>query len=731
MWEEGLSRRFWLKEYMERLKKLVADTVFAMQILIVFVLVFENRIALPLALQAFGRLHPLLLHLPISLLLLTVVLLFSRRHFEGKGMDELIGLLLHFTALTASATTLMGLFLSLEGTFGVDQLWLHKWLGIALSFICWSLLVVKKLPVQRTVGLAGVALLILTGHYGATLTHGENFVLGPLQVQPPKVARVITDSTAVFSATIEPIFEAKCYGCHNSRKAKGNLILTSLEHIQKGGKDGPLWKPSDAAHSLLVEKLLLPLDHDEHMPPRDKVQLTDDEIAFIRLWIDRGADTAKTLRELDASDTLHRLASMIIPRYQQVGAMPRQYAFDFAPIDKIEALDIPNRTVFQIAHNEPAVAANFYLRDAYEKKYLDELAAVKEQLVSLNLSKMPVQDGDLRAIEGFPHLEVLNLNNTAVTGSGFTALTTLPALRSLSVAGTSVTVEALRKLGELPSLQEVFIWNTSVSADMVAALKSAFPNVKWEYGYVPDEAEILKLNAPMLRNKRTVLQTGEKVILNHNLPGTVIHYALDGAIPDSVVSPVYAEPIAVGHFGLIQAKAFKDGWISSDISEFFFFREGYRPDSIALNSAPDKRYEGEGVHTLFDGEKGLPAFYRHPAWMAFRENDLELSFSFEKKVPPIRHITLSFARNRNTICLPPEAMELWGGHHPDQLQLLASARFPEGEGPAKPRIEGVTMAVPASDFRYYKLVAKPMRKMADGNRKKRGLWLMVDEVFIN
>src|SRR5688572_967066 len=116
MWAGELYVKFWHR-YMERLKKIFADTVFVVQILIIFILLFESRIEVPVILQAFGRLHPLLLHLPIGLLLVTVTLLFTRRLFEGKSIDELIEFLLHFTALTASFTTLMGLLLSLEGTF--------------------------------------------------------------------------------------------------------------------------------------------------------------------------------------------------------------------------------------------------------------------------------------------------------------------------------------------------------------------------------------------------------------------------------------------------------------------------------------------------------------------------------------------------------------------------------------------------------------------------------------
>jgi len=717
---------------MERLKKIISDTVFVIQVLIIFVLLFESRIELPAIFQAFGRLHPLLLHLPIGLLLVTVILLYTRPYFEGKGFDDLVALLLHFTALTASLTTIMGLFLSLEGTFGADEMWLHKWLGIALSFLCWGLLGLKqRLKLLRPLGLVGVVILIFTGHYGAALTHGDNFLLAPLEEDAPRVARIITDSTEVFRATVEPILESKCYGCHNSKKAKGNLILTSLEGIQKGGKNGQLWKAGDAANSLIVERLLLPLDHDDHMPPKDKAQLTEDELAFISLWIDSGANTQRKLYELPKEDTLGKLASMIIPRYQALPTDVQKYTFQFAAPEKIEKLKRPNRSVFQIARNEPAVQADFFLSETFERKYLEELLEVKDQLISLNVAKMPVQDQDLKTIARFTNLEVLNLNNTEITGAGLKELASLPRLRSLSVSGTKVSKDDLASLASAKELTEVFVWNTPVSAKDVADLKSQFPHIRWDIGFIPDEEEILKLNSPMIKNKQQVLNPGEKVVLKHNLPGTVIRYTLDGTEPDSINSPVYENPLPTENLATVKAKAYKDGWFSSDVVEFIFFRKGIRPDSAKLVSSPNDRYPGEGISTLLDTEKGIRDYYRHPAWIAFRETDLIMDFSFEKDPHPVKNITLSFAHNVNAICFPPDQMQLWGGNDPGDLKLLATLDPPRAEKPKKVQIEGMSMDVGEANYKYYRLIARPEKTAAGEDPRKRAPWLMVDEVFIN
>lgn len=112
-------------------------------------------------------------------------------------------------------------------------------------------------------------------------------------------------------------------------------LLTSLESIAEGGKNGDLWKPHDAANSLIVERLSLPLESKEHMPPKDKVQLSEDEIYFIPHWIDARADTDIKLNELAEDDTLKTLASVIIPRYQREDDKPL-FALDFGSPEKIE-----------------------------------------------------------------------------------------------------------------------------------------------------------------------------------------------------------------------------------------------------------------------------------------------------------------------------------------------------------------------------------------------------------
>ena len=107
--------------------------------------------------------------------------------------------------------------------------------------------------------------------------------------------------------------KAACFECHNPEKAKADLDLTTREAILKGGDSGPALVPGKSGESFLVE--VLAPDADPHMPP--KGQLSDEQIADIRTWIDAGAgwdaDALKAKTELLAHDALRSLPGSYRP----------------------------------------------------------------------------------------------------------------------------------------------------------------------------------------------------------------------------------------------------------------------------------------------------------------------------------------------------------------------------------------------------------------------------------
>lgn len=101
----------------------------------------------------------------------------------------------------------------------------------------------------------------------------------------------------VFQHVILPILEAKCNKCHNEDKSKGDLRLDTYEMAMQGGESGSNFVPGKPAESLSIQRIDLPVDDDEHMPPDGKDQLTAEETSLIRWWVQSGASNTQKVAE--------------------------------------------------------------------------------------------------------------------------------------------------------------------------------------------------------------------------------------------------------------------------------------------------------------------------------------------------------------------------------------------------------------------------------------------------
>lgn len=711
---------------MKFFKSIVINSVFALTTFLLFILVFRDSVDIPPWLQVFGRMHPMVLHLPIGFLILVVLLVLFRSGFKRKSFQNLLNFVLYLSALAAVVTALMGIILSEEGGYEQGPLNLHLASGIAVSILSTVLLLLslfledEKKVFNFVLGLTFI-ILILAGHFGSVLTHGDDFLWQPIKPEP-EIA--VTDSTSLFQAAIRPVLKGKCYGCHNERKAKGELVMTSIEKLMKGGKDGAIWVAGHPEKSLLIKRIQLPEGHDDHMPPDGKPQLSSQEKKLLSGWIASGADPDKAWTKYP-HDSLLLLA--VEAMKHQIKPAVRHYTFSFAGEDVIEGLNTAFCTVKQIAPDEPAVQVDFFLSQAFDRKKLEELLKINEQVISINLTRMPVNDADGKTLGQFTNLEKLNLNQTAVSGKILESLTGLTHLESISLAGTQVDRKSLDVLSAIGSLKEVFLWNTKVSVNDTASLRNQYPKVHWDLGYQAEE--VLKLTPPLLVNPSNIIGN-EGIQLKNNLPGARIHYTLDGTEPDSLLSPQYQGPVALAGYRLLKTRAFKQGWYGSPLAQFYLFRQGIKPDEAELLSQPDKDYKGEGIATLVDGKKGTPDEFRNIAWLAFRAKPLEAIFKVAGD--KVKTVTLSYCENVYSYIFAPASLELWSGTDPAHLKLIQQMTPRQPGENSKTFVKGLQMPVPAGSGPYYKIVARPLPKVPVWVSKKpeKG-WLFVDEVVFN
>jgi uncharacterized membrane protein/mono/diheme cytochrome c family protein len=250
-----------------------------------------------------GRFHPLLVHLPIGFLVLLVALesLACFRRFRGANASA--GYILALLVPSALVSAACGWLLSQSGEYAGDILRAHRWLGFATALLCalvalfhwrgWTRAYVVSLY-------SSAVALAFTGHFGGSLTHGSDYLT---HYAPPAIKALLGQPSAdvhraaphsrpaLFASEVQPVLQARCGACHNAQKRKGGLRMDSIDSLLRGGEDGPAIVAGNAAASLIIKRLCLPLDEEGHMPPKGKPQPKPAEIALLGRWIDAGAQS--------------------------------------------------------------------------------------------------------------------------------------------------------------------------------------------------------------------------------------------------------------------------------------------------------------------------------------------------------------------------------------------------------------------------------------------------------
>jgi uncharacterized membrane protein len=718
---------------MNKTKNIAYNITFGLNCLLLFLVLFGKSLAVPTWLQVVGRMHPLLLHFPIVLLVLTAIwegfLSKKTQNTEGGEKREIGNWILLSAALTAACSALMGLFLSQEEGYNSEAIMWHKWAGVAVSFIS-ILWYVFRDTVRETkhlslvVSVVSLVMVIFAGHQGANISHGEGFLTAPFKSKKEQ-ALVSVEDAVIFTDLVKPILESKCMGCHNETKAKGDLVMHTQEQILRGGKNGKLWDLTSPNLGLMMHRIHLPLEDKKHMSPTGKPQLSEDEKAILFHWIKNGADFNRKINELAETDTLRILANKVLKKTEA-----EVYDFKAADESTIKKLNNNYRIVSSLAKKSPALGVEFFGAAQFKNEQLTELSAIKTQIVHLTLNKMPVKDADLKTIAGFTNLRKLNLSFTQITGATLGELKNLKELRQLSLSGTPVKKADVEILKDLPHLASLQIWNTAISVNDLADLKAKLPKITIGSGFRGDTI-VARLNAPILENDEVhVFQKDTKIELKHYVKGAVIRYTLDGTAPDSLKSPLYTEGgILINQSSILKAKAYLEGWVSSDTLTQQFYKAGFIADSVRLAQAPNPQYPGKGKQ-LFDGKLGDSNF-KSGKWLGFKETPFEAYLYFNTPIT-VSKVTINSLIDIGSYIMPAQHIEVWGGTTVSNLTLLKNLD-PKQPTYIEPfHLKGYEFSFSPKQVKVLKLVAKSVQKLPTWHPGKgdKG-WFFVDEVFLN
>ena len=440
-------------------------------------------------LRLLGRLHPLLVHFPLGLLLLVPVLEWFGRH--RPGLREAAGFVLGLALMGAVASVLAGVALARADGHEGELLSDHLWGGTAVTVgaaLTW-LVRGRSAWAYTSLLLVTVATLGWAAHQGGSLTHGSDYLIEPL---PAVVKRFLHlretpapetyPSDTVFGASIHPILEKHCIACHGSEKQKGEYRMDFFAALLAGGKSGkPAISPSELSQSELVHRMLLDPGDDKAMPPPKKPRPTAGEVALVRWWIKQGASRELTLATVeDAPAEISALLKATAGAGNPQGKPAyRPRVGDYTSLQS-EILRLERELGIKLVPVSRQAGDGLILRARggvarFGDAELAQLALIAPFVVQAELAGTRVTDQGLATLKAFTQLERLHLERTSLTGTTLAELKALSQLNYLNLCSTRVTDESVSALVEISSLRQIYLFGSHVTPRGVASLRSKLP----------------------------------------------------------------------------------------------------------------------------------------------------------------------------------------------------------------------------------------------------------------
>jgi|UniRef100_UPI00378473EA hypothetical protein len=321
-----------------------------------------------------------------------------------------------------------------------------------------------------------------------------------------KLDAAIAEKAVVYRDVIAPIMQAKCVSCHGEEKKKGKLQLHNFAALMKGGGDGATTViAKNSKDSLMLVRANLPTDDDEHMPPSDEPQLTKEEVALLKWWIETGASESATVAAskptAEVEGALAVLLAKGLPKVAAPAKVAKPKPAALTDAEKKQVAEITAKMQALNASLMPLAQDTEQLRlgvinaaDKFGDKELAILAPIAQHIVWVDLARSQITDAGADTLVKMVNLERLHLENTKVSDAGLAKLGALQKLEYLNLYGTKTTDGGIAKLSAAKGLKKLFVWQTGVTQNGAKALEGQVPGLKVNVGLT--EAEIAKLTAP-------------------------------------------------------------------------------------------------------------------------------------------------------------------------------------------------------------------------------------------
>ncbi|NRA49570.1 MAG: discoidin domain-containing protein, partial [Phaeodactylibacter sp.] len=568
----------------------------------------------------------------------------------------------------------------------------------------------------------GITLLI-AGHYGGAMTHGTDYLF-----ERPATPVVVADleEAMVYDVVIQPIFDQKCTSCHKPSKSKGGLILTDKAGILAGGDSGAFLNTDLPAKSLLIERIHLPMEVEEHMPPEGKPQLSSGETQLLEWWLANEACFDCKVKDTKDRESVEAFLDALSAPADHWAKLD----LPVLPVETIIGMQRKGLSIQPVAEDSPFLLVDASRNSKLSANSFRQLKRYGAHVLEWNGSGSNFSDELAPQLAEFSNLKKLSLQRTSITDEGLSVLPDLEHLQSLNLYGTNISAAGLQWIAQLPNLKQLYLWQTDISEEALADWMASNPDVQVQREADRSIFGTAALNPPLIEASSTLFNDSIVVRAISNFKGVNIHYTLDGTEPDAN-APVFVDSVILHETAEMKAFAAKEGWQQSEVASARFMKAGLKPVRGTLLNEPSGKFQGEGGQSLIDLQKGTVVFTAG-SWLGYEGKHMEAIIELAEKTE-ISEVTLSaLSHPASWIFYPKSAVVSVSSDGKNFREVARQTWASVDKEVTEAELKYLPVEFEPIEARYVKVDVKSPLKNPDWHPNPGGKsWIFIDEVLLS
>lgn len=216
--------------------------------------------------------------------------------------------------------------------------------------------------------------------------------------------------------------------------------------------------------------------------------------------------------------------------------------------------------------------------------------------------------------------------------------------------------------------------------------------------------------------------------LQSEIPGTSIHYTLDGKNPDAS-STIYNQPVRIDSSLILNAVVFRNGKLMSPkpASQSFSMHKAIGRN-VKYEHPISRYYQADGPNSLTDGVRGTLAVGKY--WHGIVGKNLVATVDLGKATP-VNQLTLGCLQNYPDWVFIPDSVKFEGSEDGVQFRLLGGASSTISKNQIEAVKHDFKVEIPTQNIRYIRVTANNGLCPAGHPGAGKPAWIFADELIVH